>query len=96
MTLNQRIAKLREQQKQTAETLRQAEAQANLRQRRAETRAKIILGGALLSMPAQERDAVLSMFADRMPERDRRFVSEHLAGEQPPEVFPASNAQQPS
>ena len=95
MTLNNRLAKLREQQRQITESIREAEAQASVRQRKEETRAKIILGGALMSMPTVERDAMMSMFLDRMPERDRRFVSEHLAGHQP-EPPSASDAQQPS
>ena len=82
MTLNARLAKLREQQQQLQAAIREAEAKASVRERRSESRAKLILGGALLSLPAGERDAVLSMFLDRMPERDRRFVSEHLAEDQ--------------
>ena len=88
MNLNGRLAKLREQQRQIAEALRQAEAEVSVRQRKAETRTKIILGGALLAMTPGERDALLPMFVDHISERDRQFVSDYLArkpsGDQPP------------
>ncbi len=84
MKINDRINKLHQQKKLLIETLKQAEAKASIRQRKAETRVKIILGGALLSLPDGERDALLSMLLPHTTERDHRFVSDHLAGKQAP------------
>lgn len=82
MNLNDRLAKLRQQQKQINEALRQAESEASERHRKAENRAKFILGGALFSMSSTERETILPMFMERIPERDRQFVTECLAGSQ--------------
>ena len=79
MNLNTRLKKLREHKQQIIEGLRQAEAKAATRQRKRETRAKIILGAVVLSMSEGEREAILSMLLPHTSERDRQFVSEHLA-----------------
>ena len=79
MNLNTRLKKLREHKQQIMEELRQAEAKAATRQRKRETRAKIILGAVVLSMQAGEREAILSMLLPHTSERDRSFISEHLA-----------------
>lgn len=80
MNLNNRLAKLREKQQQLTAALREAEAVASTRRRKQDTRAKIILGAVVLSMPEDEREAILAMLLPRAVERDRQFVSEHLAG----------------
>ena len=90
MSLQDRLAKLRERQLQLTAALREAEAVAAGRQRKQETRAKIILGAVVLAMPAGEREAILSMLLPRATERDRRFIGEHLAGKQPDEPAPPS------
>ena len=81
MNLNNRLAKLREKQQQITAALREAEATASTRQRKQNTRAKIILGAVVLSMPEGEREAILAMLLPRAMDRDRQFVSEHLTGE---------------
>ncbi len=80
MNLNNRLAKLREKQQQLTAALREAEAVASTRRRKQDTRAKIILGAVVLSMPEDEREAILAMLLPRAVERDRQFVSEHLMG----------------
>lgn len=82
MNLNTRLKKLREDKRQIVERLRQEEAKASTRQRKRDTRAKIILGAVVLAMDKDEREAILSMLLPRVSERDRQFVGEHLAGEQ--------------
>ena len=94
MTLTDKLEKLRRQQQQITEALRIAEAQVAIRQRKAQTRAKIILGTSILSMPAGERDALLPMLYGHLSERDRQFVSMCLAGEVTTEEPPAPDAQQ--
>ena len=83
MSLNVRLAKLREKQQQITAALREAEATAATRQRKTLTRSKIIVGGVVFSLPGGERDALLSMLYGRMVERDRQFVSECLAADAP-------------
>lgn len=83
MKLNNQLQKLREEKKLIIEALKQAQAKASTVQRKREARAKIIVGGALLGSPESEREALLSMILPRMIERDRTFLSEFLAGEQP-------------
>ena len=82
MNLNNRLEKLRQQQKLVVEALRQAEAKASTRQRKRDTRAKITLGAVVLSMTGDEREALLSMLLPHMSERDRGFISDHLTGNQ--------------
>ena len=93
MNLNNRLEKLRRQQQQITEALKVAQAKASTRARKRQTRAKIILGAAVLSVPAKEREVLLSMILPEMVERDRQFVSECLADDQPPEVAPGSDDQ---
>ena len=85
MKLNDRLQKLREEKKLLIETIKQAEAKASTVQRKREARAKIIVGGALLSLAESEREALLSILLPRMTERDRIFVGEFLAGDQSPD-----------
>ena len=82
MNLTIRIQKLREDKKLIIEALRVAEHKASTRQRKADTRTKIIWGGAFLALPPGERELVESMLRGRMTERDRRFINEHAAGDQ--------------
>ncbi|MBE7157213.1 MAG: hypothetical protein INR62_02035 [Rhodospirillales bacterium] len=82
MNLNARLQKLREDKKLIIEALRVAEHKASTRQRKADTRAKIIWGGAFLALPPGERELVESMLRGRMTERDRQFINEHSAGDQ--------------
>lgn len=82
MNLNTRLKKLREDKRLIIERLHQAEAKASTRQRKRETRAKIILGAVVLAMAKDEREAILSMLLPHAIERDRQFVSEHLADNQ--------------
>ena len=93
MNLNDRIQKLRQRRQLLRESLKQAEVQASKRARTRQTRAKIILGAAVLSTPAKQREALLGMILDQIVERDRQFVSEYLAGDQPLDVPPGSDAQ---
>ena len=88
MNLITRLNKLREDKKLIVEALRQAEAKAAIRQHKQAARAKIILGAAMLSLPAGEREALLPMVLDRLSERDRRFLADHLAKDQPAEDAP--------
>ena len=85
MKLNDRLQKLREEKKLVIEALKQAEAKASTQRRKREARAKIIVGGMLLSSSESEREMMLSMLLPRMVERDRTFVSEFLAGDQQPD-----------
>ena len=82
MNLNARLQKLREDKKLIIEALRVAEHKASTRQRKADTRAKVIWGGAFLALPPGERELVESMLLNRMTERDRRFINEHVAGDE--------------
>ena len=89
MNLNTRIKRLQEDKRQIIERLRQEEAKASTRLRKRETRAKIILEAVVLGMRKDEREAILSMLLPHAVERDRQFVSEHLAdnesgGDAPP------------
>ena len=84
MKLNVRLQKLREEKKLIIEALKQAEAKASTAQRKREARAKIIVGGLLLSAPESEREMMLSMILPRMTERHRTFIGEFLAGDPPP------------
>ena len=93
MNLNNRLEKLRRQQQQITQALKQAEAKASTQARKRQTRAKIILGATVLSVPAKEREVLLSMILPEMTERDRQFVSECLADDQPSEVPLGSDAQ---
>ena len=93
MNLNNRLEKLRRQQQQVTEALRQEEAKASDRARKRETRAKIILGAVVLTMPDGEREALLSMILPQMAKRDHGFISEYLAGDHPPQNPPDSDAQ---
>ena len=93
MNLNNRLEKLRRQQQQISEALKVAQAKASTRARKRQTRARIILGAAVLSVPAKEREILLSRLLHQMVERDRQFVSECLADDQPPEIPPGSDAQ---
>ena len=86
MNLNHRLKKLRENKKQIIEALRVAEADASTRQRKRETRAKIILGAVVLSTAEGEREALLAMLLPRIMERDRQFINEYLAGDPPAET----------
>lgn len=90
MNLTNRLEKLRHQKTLLHEALKQAEAKASKRQRKRDTRAKIILGAVVVSMPEDEREALFSMLLPRMTERDRGFVTEHLAGNQSTEGEPSS------
>ena len=91
MNLNSRLKKLREDKKQIIERLRQEEAKASTRQRKAETRAKIIWGAAVLSLPEGEREALTPSLFNRMSERDRRFITEHQANTCPDAGPPSSD-----
>ena len=82
MNLNTRLKKLREDKPLIMEALRVAEHKASTRQRKADTRAKIIWGGAFLALHPGERGLVECMLLSQMTERDRRFLSEHAAGDQ--------------
>ena len=85
MKLNDRLQKLRQEKKLLIEAIKQAEAKASTVQRKRETRAKIILGGALLGIPGGEREALLTMLLPCMTERDRTFIGVFLAGVHPPD-----------
>ena len=93
MNINTRIQKLRHRQQLLRESLKQAQVEAFKSAGKKEMRAKIILGAAVLSVPAKEREVLLSMILPEMVERDRQFVSECLADDQPPEVPPGSDDQ---
>lgn len=75
-----RLEKLRQRQEQVVQAIREAEAQAANQQRKEQNRAKFILGGAILSLPAGERDALLPMVLGHLTERDRHFITICLAG----------------
>ena len=85
MNLNDRLQKLRGEKKLLIEAIKQAEAKASTAQRKREARAKIIVGGLLLSASESEREMMLSMILPRMTERHRTFIGEFLAGDQPPD-----------
>ena len=85
MNLTTRLKKLREEKKLVIEALKQVEAKASTQRRKREARAKSIVGGLLLSSSESEREMMLSMLLPRMTERDRIFVGEILAGDQPPD-----------
>ena len=89
MKLNDRLEKLRHEKKLIIEALRVAEHKASTRQRKRENRAKIILGAVVLSMQAGEREAILSMLLPHTTERDRSFISEHLADDQTGDASPS-------
>ncbi len=89
MKLNARLQKLREDKRLIMEALRVAEHKASTRQRKQDTRVKIILGAVVLSMQAGEREAILSMLLPHTTERDRSFISEHLADDQAGDAPPA-------
>ena len=82
MNLNTRLKKLREDKRLIMEALRVAQHKASTHQPKADTRAKIIWGGAFLALPPGERGLVESMLLSQMTERDRRFINEHAAGDQ--------------
>ena len=82
MNLNERHAKLLQRQQQLTAALQANQAQILSRQRKEQARAKIILGGALLSLPSGEREALLSMLTPHLNEREQRFITEHLANSQ--------------
>ena len=46
--------------------------------RRRDVKAKILLGGALMGLPAGERGALLGMLLPRRGEREREFVTSRL------------------
>ena len=79
MTIEAKLKKLREQQKQITEALRTVEAEADTRHRQAIHRSKILLGDAILTMPPSERDALLPMLLGRMTARHQSFIGECLA-----------------
>lgn len=91
-----KLEKLRQRQEQIAEAIRAAEAVEATRQRKEENRAKFILGSAILSLPAGEREALLPMVLDRLNERDRHFITVCLSGELfatlPPTLSNSENA----
>ena len=88
MNLNTRLKKLRADKQQIIERLRQEEAKASTRERKRETRARIILGAVVLSMQKGEREAILSMLLPHTSGRDRQFIDEYLAGPPPDETAP--------
>ena len=79
MDANTRLERLRRKQEQIAATLRTMETEVIVKKRKAVTRAKIIVGGTVVAMPAGERDALLAMILSRMTEKDRCFVNGQLA-----------------
>ena len=89
MKLNNRLEQLRHQKKLLQEALKQAEAKASIRQRKRDTRAKVVLGAVVLSMTSDEREAMLTMLVPHLNERDRSFITEHLAGGSSAETDPA-------
>ena len=78
MDATTRLEKLRRKQEQLTATLRAMEVQVVTKKRKAITRAKIMVGGVVVSMPLDEREALLSMILGRMTERDRQFVHQCL------------------
>lgn len=89
MNLNERLQKLRQDKRLIIEAIRVADHKASIRQRKRETRKKIIWGGAFLSLPPGERELVETMLLNRMTDRDRHFVNEdptddQAAGDAPP------------
>lgn len=90
MNLNTRLKKLREDKRLIIEALRVAEHKASTRQRKADTRAKIIWGGAFLALHPGERGLCESMLLSRMTARDRQFINEHVAGNQAADDAPPS------
>ena len=90
MTQSSRLQKLRQRQARLDEELRAAKAAVDSRHKKDLHRTKLILGGALLTMPAGEREALLPMLLHHLDERQRRFVTEQFAGGESPDAQPSS------
>lgn len=90
MNQTARLQKLRQRQARLDEELRAAqEAVDNQRQKNLH-RTKLILGGVFLAVLGAEREALLSMVLHHLDERQRRFVTEQLAGSKSPDAPPAA------
>ena len=76
---DRQLATLRAKQDQLLAQIRDRETIVAKEERRRDAKAKILLGGALMALPAGERDALLGMLLPRLAERERAFVAGRLS-----------------
>ena len=75
---DKRLADLYARQEQLLAQIRDRETVVAKEERRRDAKAKILLGGALMTLPAGEREALLGMLLPRLGEREREFVASRL------------------